>query len=102
LANHAKGAKRLGQDIEDPEKIATRDVSTANRNEAVAAATLLDKRQILMNKPTQIEHRHQSSAEIARELKALGVRFDIEGTAEEVVTDAQVVQSDQLPEGGSA
>jgi hypothetical protein len=96
LNNHAKGAKRLGRDIEDPEKIATRDVSTANRNEAVAAATLLDKRQILMNKPTQIEHRQQSSAEIARELKSMGVRFDVDGP----IVDAEVVEPDQLPEGG--
>jgi hypothetical protein len=96
LANHAKGAKRLGRDIEDPEKIATRDVSTANRNEAVAAATLLDKRQVLMNRPSEIKQQHLSSVEIARELKSLGVRFDVDGP----IVDAEVVEDHQLPEGG--
>jgi hypothetical protein len=96
LDNHAKGAKRLGQDIEDADKIATRDVATANRNEAVAAATLLDKRQILMNLPTEIK-RHVSVAESLRELQKMGA---IDSTAtEEKVQDATVVDAEQrLPE----
>ena len=90
LDNHAKGAKRLGRDLDDPEKIATRDVATANRNEVVAAATLLDKRQILMNRPSEIRET-RSSADLIRELRTTGVV--VEGDAVDV-TDAELVQSE--------
>jgi hypothetical protein len=79
----------------ETDEIPARDLAGTLRNVKVSSAVGTDKAQLLRDEPTEIKQ-PMSSAQIARELKALGVRFDVEGP----VFDAEVVEDRQLPEGG--
>jgi hypothetical protein len=94
LQNHEKGARQLAKEIGDPDAMKPSERAKAVKDSKVSAAVGIDKRALVTNQPTDIR-RHVSVAESLRELQRLGA---IVGTAEDV-TDAEVVQSDQLPEG---
>ena len=78
-------------------KIPPRDLAGSARNAAVSGGIHNQHSALLRGEPTE-RTEHRSSEEILRKLRALGA---IEGEAEDV-TDAQIVQSNQLPEVGDS
>jgi hypothetical protein len=75
----------LADEIDDPEKVPARDLSKAVRDSAVSGAVLIDKRQLLTNRPTDIHARQPDVEDILRRLEALGALV-----RDEPVTDAEV------------
>lgn len=97
LDAHRKGAKRLGKEIGDPDKIAPRELSKAVRDTAVSGAVLMDKHQLLTGQPTERRAHDPNELEsIVRRLNEIAPQLFRDPAP---VVDAEVVEPTGLPSG---